>query len=301
MTARTDVARRLTAQEAEEQGKVGRGEAWDAERQVALPLAQAVREDAIQRGEDLETGLARFTRNRTALLRFIAAQMVESEYTDKKYPAPGKMHDYYRLPGFDKKALTKQGSEKLAQFFNLRRAATESVQRECTKEFTLAVVRVTLVDKWAMPAGSGEAACSTAESGFQGERTAKKYGNDYRAAMNDVLARAGKRAYVQAVVYATATDELFDVTGEVQRAAEQGGVDEEQPTRSAPRFPAQIRNQAFADLAGKRVDEATDAQLAAILDYCKNYPRPATVQPIADAVTEELEHRRLEREGDAGL
>ncbi len=257
-----------------------------------------MRERAIAKGEDLEARLTTVDRDRKVLVRFIGAQMVEAQYDTGGKPLKGGMHDFYKLPNYDKKALTKQGSEKLAQFFNLRRASTETVERECTKEFTRAVVRVRLVDKWGQPAGSGEAAANTAEASFK--HAIKKYGDDFRAAENDVIARAGKRAFVQAVVYATATDEIFDATGEMERKAEAQGVQDEGGA-GRPKFPSAINTKAFAHLAGKYVDEASDGDLEGVAKLCRAFKNPAAVRPLLDAVTDEQERRRLERDGDEGI
>lgn len=300
-----EVRKRLTEEQAHEQGLVPHGSMWDEEAQQAVPFGFGYRERAIARGENLEQRLTTLERDRNVLTRFIEKQMVEAQYNaadgpggKKGYPVKGSMHDFYKLPNYDKKALTKQGSEKLAQFFNLRRAATETVERECTKEFTRAVVRVRLVDKWGQPAGSGEAAANTAESSFK--NASAKYGGDFRAAENDVISRAGKRAFVQAVVYATATDEIFDASGEVERTAEAKGVTEETTARQPLRFPTEIKQQAFAHLAGTLISKASHNDLAAVADYCRGR-RAASAQALLAAVEDEIEVRRIaagEREED---
>ena len=248
-----------------------------------MPLSLVLRNEAILAGEDLEKRLDRVQKDTAIIRRFIAAQMVEADYDAKGYPLKGKMHDFYRLPGFDKKCPTKQGAEKLAGFANLRRARTYTVARECTKEFSMAEVQVELVDKFGQPAGSGDAAATTAETSFQA--AAKKYGGDWRAAYNDVLARAGKRAFVQAVIYATATDDIFDSTGEIAKKAEAAGADEE---RERPRFPEK-----FGNAGGKYVDELPSDELVKIRDWCrKDAKNPKAVARIAEAIDEELERRR---------
>lgn len=258
-----------------------------------LPLALALRNEAILNGEDLEKRLARVQKDTAIVRRFIAQQMVEAEYDAKGYPQKGKMHDFYRLPGFDKKCPTKQGAEKLAGFANLRRAKTYTVARECTKEFSMAEVQVELVDKFGQPAGSGDAAATSAESSFQG--AAKKYGQrdnqaaDWRAAYNDILARAGKRAFVQAVIYATATDDIFDSTGEIAKKAEAAGVDDE-ASDNRPRFPEK-----FGNVGGKYIDELKSAELITIRDWCREEAKnPKAVAPIAEAIDEILEARRTD-------
>jgi len=247
------------------------------------PLSLVLRNEAILAGEDLEKRLERVKKDTAIVRRFIADQMIEAEYDKKGYPLKGKMHDFYTLPNYDKKCPTKQGAEKLAGFAKLMRAKTYTVARECTKEFAMAEVQVELVDRFGQPAGSGDAAATTAESSFQG--AAKKYGGDWRAAYNDVLARAGKRAFVQAVIYATATDDIFDSTGEMAKRAEATGADDEKPR---PRFPDK-----FGNVAGKFIDEQSTETLTKIAQWCrKEAKNPAAVAPIADAIDEELERRR---------
>jgi len=289
----TEVARRLTADEAWEKGLVRMGEEWDEELQRAVPFAQAHLERRMAEPEDVARNLAVWQKNRDALLSFIRDKLTESEYGDKGYPVGGKMHDFYKLPSYDKRALTKQGAEKLAQLFNLRRATTETVERVATKECALAVCRVTLVDQYRRPAGSGEAACSTAETSFQ--RAEKKYGGDYRAALNDVIARAGKRAFVQAVIYAIAGDEIF----EASEVPDDEDVQKEAvaPPAAGVRFPAK-----FGKVGGKLVSEVSDTELTKIAEWCRTKAKnPKAVQPILDAVTDELEHRRLENDGGEDL
>ncbi len=302
--ANPEVRELLSRAQATDKSLVPMGHVWDEATQQAIPLGLAVREDSIRRGEDLEENLKRMARDRATILRFIREQLVEAEYDAKGRPIKGKMHDFYTLPGYDKKTPTKQGGEKLAQFFKLRRAKTESVERVCTKEFAMAAVRVELVDKWGVPAGSGEAAATTAEQGFQG--AAAKYGQrkdqsgkitseaDYRAAFNDIVSRAGKRAFTQAVIYATATDDIFDATGEIERKAEAQGMSDEAPPAKRARFPEK-----FGDLSGKYLDEVQDEELVKVADWCRTKAKnPAAVAPILEGVTEELERRRLDREGD---
>lgn len=251
------------------------------------PLSLVLRNEAILAGEDLEKRLATVEKNNAIVRRFIASQMLEAEYDKKGYPLKGKMHDFYTLPNYDKKCPTKQGAEKLAAFANLRRAKTYTVARECSKEFSMAEVQVELVDKFGQPAGSGDAAATTAESSFQG--AAKKYNGDWRAAYNDVLARAGKRAFVQAVIYATATDDIFDSTGEIAKKAEAAGVDEDSET-NRPRFPEK-----FGNVGGKYVDELKSEELITIREWCKTKAKnPATFAPLVEAINEELESRRTD-------
>ncbi len=283
--------KRLTKEEAQDQGLVPAHHGWDEDLQRALPIGELVRADMIRRPLDLGSSLEAIEKNREILKGFIAKQMAESDYKADKYPAPGQMHDFYKLPNYDKKVLTKQGSEKLAQLFRLRRATTQSVDRQCTKEFTMAVVRVELVDQYGQPAGSGEAACTTAETGFA--RSTKKYNGDFRAALNDVVSRAGKRAFVQAVVYATATDEIFDASGDVEKAAEAQGVTEE-TTEAAEgaRLP-----KGCGSLSGKLLSECPSDKLSELAKWLRSKGK-ATYDAVADAIAQELDLRRDQPSGE---
>ena len=276
----------LSASDAQALGLVPTGHVWNERSQEAEPRGLALERAQAERPLDLAQNFAVMEKNRQTLVKFVADRMEESEYKADKYPVSGKMHDFYILPNYDKKALTKQGAEKLAQLFGLRRRSTASVERVCTKEFAMAVVRVELVDRYGMPAGSGEAACSTAETGFK--RSAKKYNDDFRAAMNDVVARAGKRAFAQAVVYATATDEIFDSSGEQEKAIETTGRVEEAaaPARlpDSPKLGAH-RGKLLSEI---KAEELVDLR-ARIAAKAKD---PAIWQPVVDGIDEELDRRR---------
>lgn len=261
------------------------------------PLSLVLRNEQLLAGEDLEQRLVRVAKDNKLIRKFIAEQLVEAEYDAKGRPILGKMHDYYTLPGYAKKCPTKQGGENLAKFANLRRARTYTVARECTKEFSMAEVQVELVDKFGQPAGSGDAAATSAETGFQ--QAAAKYGRqkdqqgkmtreaDWRAAYNDLVSRAGKRAFVQAVIYATATDDIFDAAGEIAKQAEAQGIDEEADV-NRPRFPEK-----FGNVGGKYIDELKSEALVTIRDWCKEKAKnPTALEPIVDAINEELERRR---------
>lgn len=284
----TVVTTRLTREEANDKGLIPNGHGWDEKHQRAVPIGSMVAHDTIERGVDLAQSLEAFVRNRDIVLRFIANQMDEAEYDKKGYPVPGKLHDFYKLPNYDKKALTKQGSEKLAQFARARRSATRSIERQCTKDFTMAVVQVELTDPFGQVMGSGESACTTAERGFSSDKVKAKYNGDYRAAMNDVLARAGKRAFVQAVIYATATDEIFDTAGDVEKAAEGSGITEE--VEEGFRLPQSAK---LAADSGRLVKSMSTEELTSLRDRMKaKLTNPGAWQSTLDAIDQELDSRR---------
>ena len=275
--------RLLTREEAQDAGLIPKGHSWDVDRQVAVPIGAMVLSDRIEQGVDLSKSLSRMKTNHDLIRRMIADGMQEAEYKPDGYPVAGKMHDFYRLPNYDKKVLTKQGSEKLALFARLRRSRTQSTARECTKEFAMAVVQVDLVDPYGQPAGSGEAACTTAEVGFK--RSAKKYDGDFRAALNDVISRAGKRAFVQAVVYATATDEIFDTSAAPEKQAEAHGSTEE-----AYRLPESPK---LGTNSGRIIKDMATADLTDLRNRMASKAKDVkTWQPVIDAIDEELESRR---------
>lgn len=205
--------------------------------------------------ESLEEGLARYERTRKTLQRFVARHLVEGEYDTKGFLIPGREGDYYRLPGMEKRALTKRGAEKVADLFRYRRARTVTTKTVEERDYCSAIVRVELVDGYGRPVGSGESACSTAEGRFTSRKARKKYGAkvdergteveapDLRAALNEVVAQAGKRAFVQAVIFATATDEIF------QTAAENGEKAGDEPASpdDRRRLETLVAGPAFTD------------------------------------------------------
>lgn len=215
----------LAADEAQHAGLVPAGHVWDEHSQQPVPLGEAVLADRLARPMDLEANLKQFERNRSTLLRFMREYLVEAEYEGDRFkvPVPGKMHDFYQVPGSTTKALTKLGAEKLGHLFRYHRGEVTPIT-ESTAEHVSATVTVVLVDHYGRRVGAASASCSTAEAGFQSVRARKKYGArfeknakgetevsppDYRAALNDIIARAGKRAFVQAMIVACASDEVF--------------------------------------------------------------------------------------------
>src|SRR6266702_3861393 len=200
----------------------------------------------LERPVDLEQQLAAWERNRKTLVRFVQSYLEEASYDAKGHPVPGQVRDYYKVPGAQTKALTKRGGEKLAQLFRFGKASTSIVAHTETKEYVSATVEVTLTDQYRRPVGSAVSSCSTAEGGFTSDRAKKKYNDDYRAALNDVVARAAKRAFVQAVIVAAAADELF--TGTAVDEGDAGG--EQTPAPAKPRFPAN-----WGKVSGKLIED----------------------------------------------
>src|SRR5205823_3273046 len=152
-----------------------------------------------------------------------------------------------------------------------------------------ATVEVTLLDQYRRPVGSAVSSCSSAEASFASDKAKKKYGGaalDYRAALNDIVARAAKRAFVQAVIVAAAADEVFTAAEEV-----------EEPAPAAPREKLRFPK-SWKEVGGKSIEEVTDAQLAKIADWCRAHATNPDAVALGNAVTEEQESRRIEREGD---
>lgn len=323
-TKTQDRSRRYTKEEAQLAGWIPPHHAWDEHLQEAIPVGMAIHRDRIREeaesGIDEEKALKAFAKTRDATLKFVASQLVEAEYYPETHsdrykrgmPVPGKMHDYYRLPGYAAKVLTKQGSEKVAQFFGLKRVEASTTIVECTKESVIVTARVRFTNRWGDVAAASEGAASSAESSFR--FAAGKYGQrkdreskavteeaDFRAALNDVTARAVKRASTAAIVFATATDDIFD-TGTVERKAEASGIEDHGAARTeAPRFPNDPK--IFKDLAGEPLTKATPAQLTGILKWCKDPARknPQALMGLIDALSDELDRRRDQSEDEPAV
>lgn len=289
---------RLTKEQAQEAGRIPRGHTWDDEQQTAIPIGTAILAERLERPVDLAAQLSTFQRNRAAILKFVKDYLVEAEYDAKGAPVPGKVGDYYKVPGSEQKALTKRGASKINQLFRWSRGATRQVAATETKEFCSATIEVSLVDQYGRTAGAGVASCNTAESGFRGAAV-KKYGGwgewkekrftvtrepDYRAAQNDVVARAAKRASVQATIVASAIEEIFTAAPEEEREAEATVQTE------AFRLP---ESKKLGAESGRLVTEIPSPEL---IDLAKRMrekmTNPAAWQPVLDAITEELERRR---------
>jgi len=242
--------------------------------------------------EDLQRQLDAYDRNRKTLMTFIGRHLEEASYEEKngkKLPKAGEMRDFYAVPGASTKALTKLGAEKIGSLFRFKRGDTQVTHQVCTKELCEVRVRVTLVDQYHRPAGSFESACSSQERSFQFAK--KKYDDDFRAALNDVVARASKRAFVQAMIYSTATDEVFQAGAEPE---------EQRAEATAPverfRFPKQIKTPEFAGLAGLQIDDPRipDGLLARLVEWCKTTKTndAAGLAHLRAMAEEELERRR---------
>jgi hypothetical protein len=236
----------------------------DAESGDLIPRGEDLMAAALERAPDLERQLQAWERNRKTVIRFTQQYLVESAYDEKGYPVPGQVGDYYKVPGAPTKALTKRGGEKVAQLLRFAKGQTKAVSMTETAEYVSATVEVTLLDQYRRPVGSAVSSCSTAEAGFRSQNARKKYGArttknggdwvetaapDYRAAVNDIVARAGKRAFVQAVIVAGALDEIFTAAEDTDRG--------DLPTH----LPFKRDRRAIADL--------TDHELAGVVEWCE--------------------------------
>jgi hypothetical protein len=251
--------------------------------------------DRLARPVDLARNLKVLERTRAAVLRFVRHILEEAAYDEEGKPIPGQLRDYYRVPGTLRKALTKRGAATLAALFRYARGETKTVATVETPEYVSAQVHVVLIDIYRRVVGSSEAACSTAEAGFRSFHAQRHYGAvigddgrierpaDYRAALHDVIARAGKRAFVQAVLYATATDELFTVADDAQKG-------DRIPPRAAG--GGRLPKNKFGKYAGQRVADVPADALAAIAQWCRHEAaKPAVWAPVADAINAELARR----------
>jgi hypothetical protein len=299
MTApKMTVSRRLTQEEAHDAGLIPRGQAWDEEQQTAVPIGMLIEREQLERPLDITAQLSTFQKNRTAILKFVKDYLVEAEYDSRNAPIPGKVGDYYKVPGSEQKALTKRGASKINQLFRWSRGAARQVAATETKEYCSATIEVPLVDQYGRIVGAGVASCNTAESGFQGAAV-KKYGGwgewkdkrftisrppDYRAAQNDVVARAAKRASVQATIVASAIEEIFTAAPEEER---EGAATVQ---TSAARLPDSKR---LGDHSGRLVTEVATEDLRELAVRMKaKMTDPDTWQPVLETIELELDRRR---------
>ena len=240
------------------------GVVWDEDLQEWVPRGEAILNVALARPLNLADELERWTRDQATVLAFVQRYLEEAEYevNARGQPIPGKLipgrlRDYYLVPGSTTKALTKRGAAKTAKLHRWAKGGTALVEKTETAEYVSATVCVTLIDGYRRAVGSAVSSCTTAEAGFRSANARKKYGAqgywdkkgerdkyvetappDYRGALNDVVARAGKRAFVQAVIVAAGLDEIFSVA-----VADEEGHREERalPAQTGEPVPAARR------------------------------------------------------------
>ncbi len=317
MTQKPEVRQRLTAAEAQARFLVPPGHVWDENLQQPIPVGTVMEVASLERPMDLAAALDVWSRNRATLVRFIREHLEEATYdTDGKIR---RTNDYYHVPGAAAGApncLTKRGGERLAQLHGFGKATTSVVDKTETPEYTSATVEVTLADAKRRPIGSAVASCSTAEARFRSVFAQRKYGAtvvkeqgewrvtkpcDCRAALNDVVARAAKRAFIQAVIVATAADEIFVAAEESEQ--QPGNADEAVEPKPAPQAEAPPSGPRLPDVkalkqfAGKALAELTSADLARIAKTLREQTkRPAAWAPVIEAIEVELDRRTQEEE-----
>lgn len=273
-----------------------------------VEVGTSIIRDGLDKPLDLAANLDRFQKNRAVVLKFCRQLLVEAEYDDKGYLIPGKLNDFYLVPGAKTKALTKRGGETLAQLFRYFRGPTAVVSETETKEYVSATVNVTLVDHYGRTVGNATASCTTAEKGFSSPNAQKKYGavviwkrgedpeiktpGDFRAAKNDVVARASKRAFVQAVIYTTATDEVFHVADDMAEEVER-------------KAPADATGNAVLPFDTKGYKKGTSLTLLRdkeLIDLKEWAQRSKNFKPLVDVIDDVLDERRPEAlDADDGL
>lgn len=293
------------------------GQAWDEITQSWMPRGELFELARYRKDAEPETMLAQFDQRRAMVLRFVGSKMIEAEYDGKGYLVEGKLHHCYVVPGSTKKALTKTGAELLAELFRLRRGTSKVMSSVETADYVSARVHCELFDQYGRAAGAHEAAASTAEPSFRSPMARKKYGAqgrwegpkghgkwvetggpDFRAALNDVVARAGKRAFVGAVIVATATDEIFEVA-DAENQRRKVDVDEKAAQATAERQTSETtRQQPLArpsslTIGGVPLNAMTTADLEKAAASLKTMPDHRW-DKHRDAVDVELEQRRVD-------
>lgn len=190
------------------------------------------------------------------LIKFVATKLVQKKNVEEG-------GDYGIIPGTKKKALFKNGAEKIAFFFSLKpNFETVSQTEDFDKGFFFYKIKCILIH---FPTGkvAGEAmrSCNSREKKYgyvvvsekyateeQKARAISKFQNDKGYTMlkitkspdeiaeqaNTILAMAQKRALVAAVVHATMATEIFDGSGDSEEddmAPEHPVTQEEDPSR----------------------------------------------------------------------
>jgi len=169
-----------------------------------------IRRDAMI-GQTLEAD--EYKRRREALLRFVHTQLTPAELDDRGTLV--KVNDYYTVPGSAQVALTKKGGELLGELYKYKTLRSGITESEFTADYGFARADVILHRSGIVVGAASASACSL-EKTFQ--RASKKYqlNNkvDWRAARNDIEARAQKRAYVRAMIQACAASDILAVADE---------------------------------------------------------------------------------------
>lgn len=184
-------------------------------------MAMVRRDEMI--GRTLETD--EYTRRRQALLRFVHTQLTPAEMDDAGRLT--KINDYYTVPGSSQIALSKKGGELLGELYKYKTFKSEITESQFSAEYGYARADV-ILHRAGIVVGAASAACTSLEKTFQ--RSAKKYmvGEplkvDWRAARNDIEARAQKRAYVRAMIGACAASDIFAVMDEQDEGEGKGGI-----------------------------------------------------------------------------
>jgi hypothetical protein len=313
VTGPVEVGTRLTKAQAGE--PPAHGQVFDEEEQRWMPRGEKFAVDHYRHEQQPEVMLAQHDERRTMVLKFVAKKMQEAEYDEKGYLVEGRLHHFYVVPGSRRKALTKTGAEMLADLFRLRRAGSKVTHSVETAEYVSARVECTLVDSYGQPAGAHEAACSSAEAAFRAPFARKKYGAagdwkgpkgrrewvesgppDYRAALNDIVSKAGKRSYVGAVIVATATDEIFEIAaaGEDERGGQEGKQGERgQEAEPKKAEPEPVPAAPTLTFQGKPLSACTTAELENASKALAKMPDHRWDRH-RDAITAELEQRRVD-------
>lgn len=128
---------------------------------------------------------------RQLLQKYVSSQMVEGS-------------DYGRVKGIPQPFLFKQGAEKLASLFNLG-VTVEGIRQveDFDKPFFYFVYKAVVRDRHNFVISECEGSCNSKERGYQSDRV------DIYAAVNSIMKKAEKRAYVGAVLLACNASSFF--------------------------------------------------------------------------------------------
>lgn len=145
--------------------------------------------------------IANISANRDKLKEFVSKQLIE-----------GINHDYAQIPGTPKKSLLKPGAEKIAQLFGFgSRIVDSSKDIDLHTQFAMFTYRIEVYHlQSGIAIAQSEGSANTLEDKFKGV--------PFGRALNNLQKMAQKRAYVSAVIAASAASDYL--TQDMEHAEE---------------------------------------------------------------------------------
>lgn len=188
-----------------------------------LPVARP--DQLSEEYHDMVMTSLQFLKRRTALISAVRDHLVEATYKSSGYI--DRENDYYKVPGSNSYAFTRQGAGKLSDLYRVKQMEEQTDKHVYEKDHVMYRVRV-YVGRGGLVQGVAAGSCSTSEKRFTSMGVKKLYGAtyknnntqnkpdweevqppDYRAADHDVLTMAKKRGIVNAIVDALAAHDVL--------------------------------------------------------------------------------------------